>query len=237
MNQKGLPTASFFLLCLLLLLGSSCSPRLLFTEQTREHLDAQNIDIERVQFYTDKELVLRRKLESNETKVSKGEITQIDGERTQEIRIPRGTPGIVDQVAEGKIWLIFEDCKGCAMRFYKNPFDTYQVDADDWFERKGQIDYDGKTFYLIHPNNDALLMVKKRQIYKDNKNSRVAKGLRVDGKNNKKRKKLKRKDIKELEEDERYEDENNDSPNWDDDVDWDGGSSDDDDSDSDGSEQ
>lgn len=233
MNQKGLLTSTSFLLGLVILLGSACSPRLLFTEQNREHLDAQGLDIERVQFYTDKEIVMRRKMESKETKVSNGEIRQIDGERTQEIRIPRGTPGIVDQVEAEKIWLAFEDCKGCELRFYKNSFDTYQVDADDWIEKRGQIKYNGKTFYMIPPHNDALLMVKKREIYKPNKNSRVAKGVRIDGKK-KKRKKVRRKDIRKIEEDENYD---NDQPNWDDDVDWDGGSNEDDDPESDASDQ
>ena len=218
MNQKGIFTSTILFLGMAILLGTACSPRLLFTEQNRSHLENQKLDIERVQFYTDKDIVMRRKMESSETKVSNGEIRQIDGDRTQEIRIPRGTPGIVDRVDVGKIWLVFEDRDSCAIRFYKNSYDTYQVDADKWIEKKGAIRYDRESFYLVPPNNDALLMVKKREIYKPEKRSRVAKGVRIDGKG-KKKKKVRRKDIKRIEEDEEFDSQ----PDWDDNTDWDGG--------------
>lgn len=143
---------------------------------------------------------MRRQVESTETSVTNGEIKQIDGERTQEIRIPRGTPGVVEQTSDEKLWIAFEDCKECALRFIKNSYDSYQVDADQWVEGKGQISYDGKTFYMIPPHNDALLMVKKSQLYKPEKRSRTLKGVRIEDRKGRqkkdKKKKIRRKDLR-----------------------------------------
>lgn len=179
---------------------TSCGPSQVFTEGSRDILETQGIAIENIQFYADKEIIMRRQVESTETKVNNGEIKQIDGKRTQEIRIPRGTPGVVEQTSDGKLWVAFEDCKECALRFIKNSYDSYQVDADKWLEGNGQINYHGKVFYMIPPHNDALLMVKKSQLYKPEKRSRTLKGVRIEDRKGRqkkdKKKKIRRKDLR-----------------------------------------
>ncbi len=195
----------FLFFALIAAVLTSCGPSQVFTENSRAILEKQGIEVINIQFYADKEIIMRRQVESTETSVSNGEIKQIDGERTQEIRIPRGTPGVVEQTADGKLWVAFEDCEGCALRFIKNSYDSYQVDADKWLEGKGQIDYDGKQFYMIPPHNDALLMVKKSELYKPEKRSRTVKGVRIEnskGKDKKrKKKKIRRKDLRVIEPD------------------------------------
>ena len=188
---------------LLMLVGSlvltSCKPKLIFTEQNRQQLKDQKISIDNVQFYNDKDIVMRREIERSLTQVDKGEIKQIDGENIQEIRIPRSTPGIVTNSTDTKIWVAFEDCDSCSIRFYKNPYDSYQVDADIWYSDRGQISYDRKNFYLITPHNDAILLVKKSQIYKPEKRSRSAKGMKIQ---EKQQKKVTRKDIRRVDKEE-----------------------------------
>lgn len=185
--QRNSSMRNFLFLTLAVLLGFSCKSKQIFLEQNRVHLEEQGIEITRVQFYVDKDLVLRRELDSHETHVTNGEIKQIDGQRTEEIRIMRGTPGVIEQVDAGKLWITFETREGCALRFLKNVNDAYQVDADKWYERRGEVKYDGKTFYMLPPHNDAMLMVRKNELYKPDKDSRRAKGVRIDSNSPKRR--------------------------------------------------
>lgn len=189
------------LVCILGLLGlilTSCGPSHLFTEDSRNILVTQGIEIENIQFYCDKDIIMRRKSDKTQTEITNGEIKQIDGKLTEEVRIPRGTPGIIDSIAELKLYISFEDCRDCILLFSKNSFDAYQVDAESWIEVSGKVMYGGKVFYLTPPNHDAMLLVKKSEIYKPEKRGRTAKGLRVEEqkKPKKKKKKIRRRDIK-----------------------------------------
>ncbi len=197
MKPKGDNMRLFLFFALIATVLTSCGPSQVFTEGSRAVLESQGIDVADIQFYADKGISMRRQVESSETSVRNGEIKQIDGERTQEILIPRGTPGIVKKVAQEKLWVSFEGCEGCELRFKKNSYDSYQIDADKWLEGRGQIEYDGKRFYLVPPYNDALLMVKKNELYKPERRSRVVKGVRIDyEKEKKKKKRIRRKDLR-----------------------------------------
>jgi|GEM_PF-2613865 len=189
------------LFCILGILGmmlAACSPSHALMESDRSALTSQGIDIRDVQFYTDMEIIMRRESDNRQTQISNGEIKQKDGLLTEEVRIPRGTPGLVDSVADQTIWVSFENRRNSSLRFSKNSYDLYQLDADEWLEGSGKIDYGGKTFYLTPGYHNALLMVKRRDIYKSEKRGRVAKGRKLDTTEEKKpkRKKIRRKDLK-----------------------------------------
>lgn len=215
MKILGKFKAQFFFLLALAVVMSSCRPRLEFTEANRTHLATQKIDINRVQFYTDKELILRRDIPNSVTEVARGEITERNGRKTVEIRIPRGTPGVVEAIDEGIIVVAFEeDCPECLLRFYRNRYDCYQVDADNWIEKQGQISYDGFTFYLTPPYNDAILMVKKKELNRDRTNSHIVKGKRLNS-----RRKKRRRSRRTYEDSDEF-DEYKGNPNWDGEDEW-----------------
>ena len=199
-NRQGETMRRLLFFAFVAAILTSCGPSEVFTENSRLVLEQQGLSVNDIQFYADKEMIMRREIQKTETSVTRGEIKFVKGERVQEIRIPRGTPGVVEQTADGKLWVAFEQCKGCTLRFVKNSYDSYQVDADKWIEGKGQISYDEKNFYLIPPHNDALLMVKKKELYKPKKGSRTVKGVTIEEKKGRKEKKKKnkvrRKDLK-----------------------------------------
>ncbi len=206
------------------IVGTSCKPRLLFTEANRGHLEQKGIDMSRVQFFTDKELILRRLDPTTDTQVANGEIRQVDQENTDELRIPRGTPGLLEKMDDGMLWINFEDRRGTQLRFKRNKYDHYQIDADKWYDRRGEVTYDGKIYYLTPPHNDALLQVKKRELQRELKNSRIVRGNRI---NKRKRKNFRRTNDNQGDDFENYQGD----PKWDDDDQWEEGGDDDLDSD------
>lgn len=198
---------------------SACAPRVYFTEEARVRLADQKVDLARIQFYNDKDIVLQRKVDSQEFLVKEGVIREIDGRRVQEIRIPRNTPCVIDSnSSSGKLYVRFERGDGKALRFFRNAYDAYQIDADEWIQRKGKIQYAGKDFYITTGGNDALLLVKKTKAYKSMTESHVASGIKVGSKRKGKKKKsrLQRKidELKSDKENKREDKEGNDSDFW-----------------------
>lgn len=202
-TAEKLPILMGFLL--IFILASGCNPKQLFTEQNRQHLKEQLLDVSEVQFFLDKEIIMRRQSEKHSTAISTtGEITQRDGQTTQEVRFVRGISGIVEKLDDEFIYVRFEPGipeDGKFLRFYKNSYDTYQVDADHWYENEGMVVYGMDTFFMAPPHNDALLMCKKSEIYKPEKKSRTVKGMRIEDRKKKKekrQKRVKRKDYKQV---------------------------------------
>ncbi|MEM0998267.1 MAG: hypothetical protein AAGN35_14500 [Bacteroidota bacterium] len=171
---------------------SSCAPRVIFTEGARVRLAEQNVDMSKIQFYNDKEVILRRKVDSSEFTVDSGVIREVDGRRTQEIKIPRYTPCIIEGYDNGKLFLRFERGDEKLLRFKRNAYESFQIDADDWINRQGAIEYGGKDFYIQPGGNDALLLVKKTKAYKSMTESRVTPGIKVKSRRKKGKKKSRR---------------------------------------------
>jgi hypothetical protein len=171
---------------------SSCAPRVIFTEAARVRLAEQNVDLGKIQFYNDKEMVLRRKVDSSEFTVDSGVIREVDGRRTQEIKIPRYTPCIIEAYDNGILYIRFERGDEKLLRFKRNTYDSFQIDADEWIKRRGAIEYGGKDFYIEPGGNDALLLVKKTKAYKSMTESHVTPGIKVNSRKNKRSKRRQR---------------------------------------------
>lgn len=163
-----------------LLLGmSGCASKVFYTQEFRVLVDSAHIDPRRLQFYNDKEFLIRRKTVSKEVKSTEGVVTNTEGIRVTDVRIRRGTPCRVDSVSGNNYFVRFEIGEGCVLRFYKNTYDHYQIGADKWVAGRGQIVYGGKDYVIERVGNDCLLQVKNYQTFRDQKRRNVARGVEV----------------------------------------------------------
>jgi hypothetical protein len=158
---------------------SGCASKVFYTQDYRVKVDCAGIDPSKLQFYNDKEFLIRRRTTSKEVKSIDGVVSQTEGVRVQDIRVRRGTPCRVDSVSGNFYWVRFEIGEGNVVRFYKNAFDHYQIGADKWVRGRGNIVYGGKDCEIERVGNDCLLQVKNYQTFRDKKQRNIAGGLRV----------------------------------------------------------
>ena len=169
----------FLLLLGCILAFSSCAPKLMFSEEERLKLVENGMDIRTVQFFNDKEIVLRRKMNSTDLSVRGGVIKTLDGSQVEEIRIMRYTPALVDSFSNGRLYVRFERGDDRQLIFYRNTFSMYQIDAEKWLKGKGKVEYAGKVFFIENVGNDALLVVKKTKEYRNATSSKRVEGMKV----------------------------------------------------------
>ena len=193
MIRKDLNIKHFMAVTAIVFLVSACAPRVIFMHEARVRLEEQEVDLSRIQFYNDKDIVLQRKVDSQEYTVKEGVIREIDGRRVQEVRIPRNTNAVIDSTNGGNLYVRFERGDDKLIRFYRNEYDTYQIDADEWIQRQGKIEYAGKDFYITAAGNDALMLVKKTKAYKTMTESHVVSGIKVKTRRRRKNSRLQRK--------------------------------------------
>lgn len=178
-NQKFL-SSRFVLLALVAILSfSSCLPKIVFLEKHRAELEEAQVPLKLVQFYNDKEIILRRRAINSDYKESGGRIIEIDGEQIQEIKIKRGTPCLITGSKGGLYTVRFENGEGKTLRFYRNSKGAFQIDADKWKNRKGEITYAGLDFLIEIESNDVILLFKERRKYRSKPESRTIKGQKA----------------------------------------------------------
>jgi hypothetical protein len=158
---------------------SSCTSKVFYTQEYRVLVDSSHLDPTRLQFYNDKEFLIRRRTSTKEVVTEGGVVSQTEGIRVQDIRVRRGTPCRVDSVSGNSYFIRFEIGEGNVIKFYKNAFDHYQIGADKWVRGRGNILYGGKDCEIERVGNDCLLLVKNYQTFRDQKQKNIAGGLKV----------------------------------------------------------
>jgi hypothetical protein len=170
-------TAIILLLSILL---PSCSPKtIVFTQQIRQKVESDSLNINEVQFYNSHPIELQRNLTYDETKIASGEIQFENGRYIEIIQIKKGTPGVCENATSNSLDVAFEAGDNRNLKFVLNPRKNYQISALEWKDRFGKVTYDSLTYYLKPGSEKALLKVKKDHIFKLDKKERVASGRKV----------------------------------------------------------
>jgi len=173
------------LLATMLVLASSCAPRLTpFTQDLYKDYDWSEEELKSIQFYLSTPVVLRRAAKSGSSEIISGKIKMIDGKEMEEVVIPEKTPGILlFQPKTNRFAVSFEDGgKDRYLMFGPNPRqnDKYVLLASDWEKTQGKVSYEGKTWITPSRSAFASLMVDLKKIKRVSVDSRRAKGRSID---------------------------------------------------------
>jgi len=158
---------------------SSCSNLILFTQEIRDDLNENNLEIKKVQFYNSKKIILKRSLSKEETQIAKGVIRFENGQYFEEVIIPKKTKGIAVSKGSKYLRIAFELGDNKNLKFSLNNDNEYQIAADTWKNDFGCINYDTTKYYIIPGSSNTLLLVDKEHISNYEKKRRVVKGRSV----------------------------------------------------------
>ncbi len=169
----------------LLLLLSSCSPRLTpFTERLRVEADLSGTELQRVQFFLSDDVVFGREITESNTAIKNGEIKLVNGKEVEQIRIKKGTPGVmVLNPKKKRIGVSFEkDSDTHYLMFGPNPKNgnRYTLLASAWKNGRGKVTYNGETYYTQRGASFAHLMVDLKKYGKTKVKSKTASGRKLD---------------------------------------------------------
>lgn len=180
MRKQSLVLFGFAALFLL----ASCSPKLTpFTQDLNEEFGWSENELQKIQFYVSRTIVLRREFSKGSSEIVSGKIKMVDGKKVEEVVINSGTPGVVlFQPKTNRLAISFEDgSKERFLMFGPNPKadDKFVLLASDWNKRQGKITYENKTWYTPTSSAYAALMIDLRKIRQTKINSRRASGRSV----------------------------------------------------------
>ncbi len=175
---------------------SSCSTlqKSYFTVDTRKRVEEKAIPVEKLQFYVDKDVELKRELAARDAKVTSGKVVFENGKYVNIILLKAGTQGVCTQALNNTLEIAFESGDNKNIRFgvpeRATSSATYSVFADQWVNsyntynpnvvQVGKIVYDGEVYFMRFSGERPKLMIQKTAKDKYQVNKRVMSGRKVD---------------------------------------------------------
>jgi hypothetical protein len=160
-----------------------------FTRELFFKLKSYNIDIRKVQFFVDQQIVLSRYMDQNAASVSAGVVKFLNGKSVNEIVIPQYTPCVVDSIDMDGFRISFEKGSTNIFKFINSrnsPYpENYVFAGTNWKEGGADVLYDKQVFRATcgtcNSVAEAKLAIKQSDIDKADKKTKVLQGRKVDG--------------------------------------------------------
>lgn len=183
-DMKNLKLLMFLFVGLTFL--TSCSDKLTpFTQRLYEEQGWSEAELKKIQFYTSDDITLFRELNQGDSKIVSGEIKIRNGKKVDEVKIRKGTPGVLlFQPKEDKFAISFEsddDEKFLIFGASERRGGRYQLLAKDWKKRGyGKVVYAGNNYRVSSESAYAALLVDLDRKRSTKVKSRTARGRTVD---------------------------------------------------------
>jgi hypothetical protein len=166
------------------MLITACSPsKTYFTQSIRQDVERSHVDISKIQFYVDRDIVLRRDMDNGEVKVTSGKVHFENGHYVNIIRLKKGTPGVCTLLRNDIVGISFEAGSDKFLTFgktrYASPTDPYRILANEWVKDYGIIQYEGKPYRIETSGTEAGILIRSKWLQKNQVESREMKGRKV----------------------------------------------------------
>jgi hypothetical protein len=169
-------------LVFIVLLSSCAAHKSYFTSDVRARLERNHISPEKLQFYIDRNVELRREVASRDAHVTDGKIRLVNGKYVNIIKLKKGTPGVCTGFYTNSLNISFENGPGQYLGFGVPDYGSnniYAVMAQNWINGTGKVMYEGNTYFIQPGGVEARLLIDKSIIDKFDVKSRTMHGRKV----------------------------------------------------------
>lgn len=186
---NAIKPGSLFILLIAVFLSSCSSSKSYFTSDTRNKIEQNSIPVDKLQYYIDKDVELKRELASGDATVKSGKVILENGKYVNLILLKKGTAGVCTGVYKNSLDISFESGESSSLAFAasngRNANGAYSLDAEKWIKpygspEVGRVTYDGDVYFMRFSGARPKLMIKKTSTDKYEVNKRVMSGRKVE---------------------------------------------------------
>ncbi|MGG9972283.1 hypothetical protein ACQ33O_10860 [Ferruginibacter sp. SUN002] len=154
-----------------------------FTSDIRTAVENNHQQLEKIQFYADRDIILTRELTTDETKVSSGKVKFENGHYTQIIKLKKNTPGVCTVVKNNIVGISFELGNNKHLIFSKpknaKTDEPYRLQISSWLKETAIVEYEGKKFQVQADGANAGIKIKTSLLKKEKTEEREMKGRTI----------------------------------------------------------
>jgi hypothetical protein len=177
-------TKESIVLIVLFLSIVSCTSKIVFNNTIRSGLEGKSIKPEKLQFYIDRSMELRREVSSNETKITSGRVELYKGKTIQIIEIKKHTPGVCLRSTDSTIDVAFENGSDAYFQFIEREvrgFENkiYVLNKYRDFEGINHVMYAGQAYKIDEFASDARILIKRKIANSENVKTKTIKGRKI----------------------------------------------------------
>ncbi|HEX3023984.1 MAG TPA: hypothetical protein VHP12_02140 [Chitinophagaceae bacterium] len=157
-----------------------------FTKDLFNRLKAYNIDVKKVQFFVDQQMILNRYIDVNKAELKSGVVKFVNGRYTNEIVIPALTPCVIDSIDVDGFRVSFEKGSYNVFKFINNKYspDFFIFSGSNWKDGTAEVYYDRQVYRVscgtCSSVSEVKLMVKQSDMDKSETKTKVLTGRKVD---------------------------------------------------------
>ncbi|UAY52256.1 hypothetical protein [Ferruginibacter albus] len=167
----------------MVILSSCSSSKTYFSANIRKRVEANSVPLSKIQYFIDRDVVLKRELDKGETKVASGAVKFENGHYVNIITLKKGTPGVCTYSGPDKVSISFEMGDGKFLNFGRTKAgtadDPYRILADNWVSDYGIITYEGKRYHIESTGTEAAVKIDAKWVKTTNIQKRQMKGRTV----------------------------------------------------------
>jgi hypothetical protein len=147
--------------------GPNPADYLPFTKSLKFRLDNDKADLRKLQFYTDRAIVLRYTGSAGNGVIKSGTVTYDQVQDVTEVTIPAYTPGVCERVKGDSLYISFDAPQNAFVfaALYAN--ENFLMQGTNWYNGVADVNYDGKVYKASCDGcgsvGEVRLMIRKAQ--------------------------------------------------------------------------
>lgn len=154
------------LLVLATMLTSCGNSRTYFSSNIRKSVEQSGNSLQKIQYYVDRDITLRRELEIGETRIEGGTVQVENGKQIVTLRLKKNTPGVCVVTKPGQIGVSFETGAKRFLMFERpreaNWADPYRL-VTEYINGKSFVLYEGKRYEVVNNGAQAAIQITKTE--------------------------------------------------------------------------
>jgi hypothetical protein len=167
-------------------IATSCNKKIYFTSDVRSKIESKNIDLKKLQYFIDNDVLLSREILSDTASVKSGNVLFENGKYYETISLRANTKGICTDVYPNRLNIAFESGENKTIVFSISKVvgsqDVYQmVNEDVYGNYSSIIKYEGQAYNLVikHGHLPRLMIRSKEYFESETRKERIMKGRTV----------------------------------------------------------
>lgn len=138
-----------------------------FSKSLKFRLDNDKADLRKLQFYTDKAIVLRYTGSAGNGVIKSGTVTYDKVQDVTEITIPAYTPGVCERVKGDSLYISFDAPQNAFVFAAMYANENFMLQGSNWYNGATDVNYDGKVYRAYCDGcssaGEVRLMIKRAQ--------------------------------------------------------------------------